>query len=1104
MLLDLYLSCLSSVIILIVEGGNQEPCDTHNFIDDWKRSVAYVPDNPHLCDSFLLEDWYRVVSGTGELMPTECPVGGWRCGTTNPIWLSKDSFLIPLIDGVQENENTYPDVDKTVSRIVYSVSDENCKSKKLPIKIKNCGGQYYVYYLKPVQGCLTAYCFGTELPCPEGQSSETGFTPGCGSFPNTTVSPKIAVKMHEETVKNKVHLTPKFECTADDASEEYIFDIMYYINNVQIDSATKRNVSYSDLGRAVMLQTHWENVFKPNMFVKCSMQVRVDGYTSPGPKTFSDQFFAGIKVPNNDRGFAVKEGEILKIPLEFTLPVGCIYPVENPRERFIRKHSCFVQLYNAIPKYQRDKCENEDLKFLTEQCGIKISNSNWNEQHFIEIRGEIDNKLNMRDRLTFLRLWSDPKHGSNIKILRIWHSVHLPDIKVLITDTDELSFGKSCFSHNDPHMQNFEGIKWELQNNFNEPSHGEYIMYKHDRLPQQIHGFFRKCSTALCNCGIAIRSADSLFVANFCETLYKGQRRVNRYVASWLCDDQNMIIEETGNTYMVQLPSGTQVHFSHGQVYDFYGVNSIQITSSQLDFDLTSGLCGRYNNKNDDDFIERTTLINLHIPEDTWRFAKSWKVDGTDESLFSIQGKLPELKYHLQEYCTCNTPQKGDNKPPSYTCLSSTEMSNCRQIQTNQSVYHASCLTSNYRSKRDVSNIEDIDERPPMFPMYIEPDEDHVPSEVSFGWKNGFTEEIARNKCQVAFSKTLAYSACTKYVPSVNSDDYVKECVEDMKIIGDDRFLKITLETFASTCLGNAKKMENLTVTNRTETENRTESANDTEALESDLKPPLIMSILEVIEQSTCPDNCSGNGVCQHGVCRCSNDFFGVDCSREKTKAPLIEKSAFESICDSSERPCKKFIIPGLDFYPKNLTCKFRPFKFIETETHIDFQENEEAFTHRGIYKSLFLMFCEIPESRRRRSADVSTIANGYFISISNDGLNFTEELAVVSFDARCYSCNVTDFWCAKEYQLDCPFLKIKVEDVKDNTVYIGIGIGVGLVVIILIAVGIFLYLRKRIKGTNRGYDFTKEHIAMSETQGDQQSQHAQEEVTLLPKSDKS
>ncbi|XP_071143815.1 uncharacterized protein [Mytilus edulis] len=147
-------------------------------------------------------------------------------------------------------------------------------------------------------------------------------------------------------------------------------------------------------------------------------------------------------------------------------------------------------------------------------------------------------------------------------------------------------------------------------------------------------------------------------------------------------------------------------------------------------------------------------------------------------------------------------------------------------------------------------------------------------------------------------------------------------------------------------------------------------------------------------------------------------------------------------------------------------------------------------------------MFCEIPESRRRRSADLSTIANGYFISISNDGLNFTEELAVISFDTRCYNCNVTDFWCAKEYQLDCPFLKIKVEDVEDNTVYIGVGIGVGIVIIILVALGIFIYCRKTTKGTHRGYDFTKECIPMTETHGDHQSQeHEEEEVTLLRKS---
>lgn len=80
------------------------------------------------------------------------------------------------------------------------------------------------------------------------------------------------------------------------------------------------------------------------------------------------------------------------------------------------------------------------------------------------------------------------------------------------------------------------------------------------------------------------------------------------------------------------------------------------------------------------------------------------------------------------------------------------------------------------------------------------------------------------------------------------------------KIIGDDRFLKVTLENFASKCLGNAKKMENLTTTT-----NRTEVANGTEVLKPEQEKPVMMSILEIIEQSTCPDNCSGNGICQEG-----------------------------------------------------------------------------------------------------------------------------------------------------------------------------------------------------------------------------------------------
>lgn len=67
-----------------------------------------------------------------------------------------------LKEGVLEGEDTYPAVGKTVSRLGFVANYENCVSKKYPIKIKNCG-QYYVYYLKPVQGCPSAYCFGMFL-----------------------------------------------------------------------------------------------------------------------------------------------------------------------------------------------------------------------------------------------------------------------------------------------------------------------------------------------------------------------------------------------------------------------------------------------------------------------------------------------------------------------------------------------------------------------------------------------------------------------------------------------------------------------------------------------------------------------------------------------------------------------------------------------------------------------------------------------------------------------------------------------------------------------------------------------------------------------------
>lgn len=55
----------------------------------------------------------------------------------------------------------------------------------------------------------------------------------------------------------------------------------------------------------------------------------------------------------------------------------------------------------------------------------------------------------------------------------------------------------------------------------------------------------------MCNCGLAVRSGDSVFVANFCETevVKNGisKRKLNRYVIQRLCDDRSLVVTEDGN-----------------------------------------------------------------------------------------------------------------------------------------------------------------------------------------------------------------------------------------------------------------------------------------------------------------------------------------------------------------------------------------------------------------------------------------------------------------------------------------------------------------------------------------------------------------------------
>lgn len=65
----------------------------------------------------------------------------------------------------------------------------------------------------------------------------------------------------------------------------------------------------------------------------------------------------------------------------------------------------------------------------------------------------------------------------------------------------------------------------------------------------KIHSVYQRCNKerALCNCGAAVRSGDSLFLANFCNG--------NRYVKQFICDENDITVTEktNGHGYYVSL-----------------------------------------------------------------------------------------------------------------------------------------------------------------------------------------------------------------------------------------------------------------------------------------------------------------------------------------------------------------------------------------------------------------------------------------------------------------------------------------------------------------------------------------------------------------------
>jgi hypothetical protein len=95
--------------------------------------------------------------------------------------------------------------------------------------------------------------------------------------------------------------------------------------------------------------------------------------------------------------------------------------------------------------------------------------------------------------------------------------------------------------------------------------------------------------------------------------------------------------------------------------------------------------------------------------------------------------------------------------------------------------------------------------------------------------------------------------------------------------------------------------------------------------------------------------------------------------------------------------------------------CYFYQFKHISlkaSENGKQLTSDRGATVTAAVYQYEYMVSCDIPASRKRRSTDKSV--EGYDLSLSYDGTNYGDSVSFIIYDEDCFTCNGTTVTCVR------------------------------------------------------------------------------------------
>ncbi|XP_048252122.1 von Willebrand factor D and EGF domain-containing protein-like isoform X1 [Haliotis rufescens] len=864
-----------------------------------KRDRLYIlaTGERALNDRLLTEGWYDA----GGKVFLDSPPGFQHCGTRYPIWR------------LQKSGN---------NSVMCIQSHCNTCITKMNIETKMCGTKE-IFNLKKAL-CSSAYCFDTA-----------------NNPPTFTVEPTVTTKLH-----NDMHTsTLEFRCEFSKHDDDVFYATNWVVNGKRVlteDALKWDNGNVIDNHTLTVAKLSSVNITQVGFELQCSVSASIGENTTASIPFLSASKFIGIK--KSDKTLELSEGEFADISLQLTAPFGCGTAAVT----------CELNIESI---YLETMVDCLGAKLVSSSCGTVIFAWKWAEPATIRVFGQISQSLGSTHNTLKLKLTTPDDLIDNM----FWSNYTIGVITVQLIKNTTLIEGKSCSAINDPHMQTFDGRRYEHQ------YEGVFTMYKHTTFPIEVQIQTADCGWGVhnkwCNCGVAIRAGRTVFEFNRCA----GQSSIWT-IEYTLCEDSGDVLQvkKKGIDYEVYLPTGGRVTV---KVYGFY--LNVYIYPSIQDVNSTRGLCGTLSANCSDDFFLRDGTYSTDVTAtgdcgttyNFWQnllttFSNSWKLDNGsnlfDPDVYASLAAWPRTNL----YCSCSPDSQPNTSTQAVNCTAPIHKV-CKTIPGFTKVFPSKCTLTERRRRRSAGvNLESPRLRP----------------DIGKTWPKSWTEVEARTFCEEVFNESKSVQVCKNVTGVENINGRIENCILDIQLTGTTDFFRFSVDAVRDKCLHEVLVDPTLWVKSG---EKNT-------------------SVYDIVVAEACLNDCSGKGTCTSGDCVCQTNYGGSDCSVDLTTPPRLTETEAVDTCDMSRDACDVISVKGETFVEGVSRCLVEDIRV---------RKSGQEIVGSNIYMATVVNIghaqCKIMTNDNTGSEDGEYVS-AYRISVANSVSNYSDSVGLIVFNSTC------------------------------------------------------------------------------------------------------